>query len=165
MTADDDDDGDELEVDDAARRRLARFVVQRLEALSLSRQDVGAAGGPGIVTMRKIVGAKPGGLRSKTVGKLDKGLALKPGTTRSIVYDGLECDPGAPPYEPDPPPRISAAEKLSNEELVGELLRRLSDRERQSVTAPRQLQRPAGMTEDEFLRSGVAARDATHPDE
>lgn len=78
--------------------------------------------------MRNVENAKAVTLRDTTLAAIDRGLSLKPGTAKAVLFDGLEPDV-TDTYEPAPPPRANIAEQLSNEELVAELLRRLQPRE------------------------------------
>jgi RNA polymerase sigma-70 factor (ECF subfamily) len=64
---------------------LARAVLARRADLGMSQEDVAAAGGPSVATLRLIEGARQSSYRSLTLGALDRALLWRPGHALRIL--------------------------------------------------------------------------------
>lgn len=118
----------------ADRERFGRWVSARRGFLKLTQGGLDAAGGPSEVTVRKIEGFTwtGWGRGDSTFSALDTGLKVRPGTARSVLFDGLDpdiADTWEPPRNLGEVAIAQPAQNLEDHELVGELLRRLAERQ------------------------------------
>ena len=84
VTATRGDDG-AVRYEQAALERLAREVVTRRAELGMSQEDVAAAGGPSVATLRLIEGARQPSYRPLTLGALDRALFWPPGSAAQVL--------------------------------------------------------------------------------
>lgn len=123
----------ERELTDADFRRVGRMVKDRREELELTRERVKELGGPAVTSLLKIERGDPADYRPGTTRPLERILQWTPGSFRDALYLGVE--PVAlvtNDYDAVLEEALAASEshisKVSNEELVAELLRRLTPR-------------------------------------
>lgn len=69
-------------------QRLSEAVRERRETLGMTQQDVQAAGGPAVATMRILEGARQENYRGVILSRLEKALRWTPGSVQRVLGGG-----------------------------------------------------------------------------
>lgn len=128
--------------DTTSRQRLGRLVADRIKKLQLTQEQISKSGGPSDATVRRIIAGH--NARPSIYRTLESAIKWQPGSVAAVLAGG---EPGIVTtwadlqHTADTEPAYlmrsasgrpgSPASLASTDELVGELIRRIADLERQ----------------------------------